>query len=373
MTKRLLPHTLLLLAATATLSACPGDDTGPAERLPYVDSWEEVSVLPAAQFGLLSIGDRISSDNYSNRGNVEVRYVEGTNAITIEMQRFTVAEDEDEAALNFDRMQYWGYSLSAPEKPADDNVLDRCDNTEGDDLPDRCYIRAYYDGLFQPSRDGANFRVTVPAGWAGDLFVVTADNLEEGVDTYPDRSDVIIDGLNGNLEVDMDSGNIDLKIDPNIPHYAGCEDSQACEDSGFMMGCGCTTPTNVTIANKTGQASNINVDVGSADNWYTMQLENNGTFSPGDDFLCEASIACDAFASCELDPAYTADPAQERAEINFPDNGLATRGAGIRIALTSEDCANIKYVNGPDDHGIEELPEEKRGVVTVCAGCLDSI
>ena len=371
MTKRLLPHTLLSIAAFAMLSAgCNGGgDDGDLPRVPFVDDWETVATLPAAQFGLISVGDTITSDNFANRGDVEILYVAGTDAITIEMQRFTVAESEAEADENFAKMQYWGYALSSPEPPAADNELDQCINPDPD-VVDRCYIRNYYDGQTQPIRDGANFRVTVPEGWAGDVLVVTSDNLAEGVETYPDRSNVTVDGLNGNLEVELDSGNVAVRMDPNIAHFAGCSNSDTCEADGFPMGCGCSVPTNVLVENRVGQASNITVDVGAADNWYTMILENRGDFSASDDFVCNATIDCSPFADCAINEEYAGDPAQERAEINFPDNGMAAEGAGIRIALTSEDCANITYADGPEDHGSDALPEEKRGEVQVCIGCL---
>ena len=32
--------------------------------------------------------------------------------------------------------------------------------------------------------------------------------------------------------------------------------------------------------------------------------------------------------------------------------------------------ANITYVDGPEDHGSDSLPEEKRGEIKVCVGCL---
>lgn len=373
MTKRTLHPAILSAAAlsvvaTASLTGCQKPDDPTDIRAPYVDEWVTEAELPAAQFTTLSIGDRLASDNFSNRGDVEVIYDANTQVITVEMQRFTVASSLEDAQGAFDRMEYWGYNLVTPEKPTDELMLDACDQIT-DPLHDRCFIRAYYDGLFQPVRDGANFRITVPAGWAGDLDIVTSDNLDEGVDTYPDRSDVKVDGLNGNLSVDLDSGNVEVRMDPNIAHYAGCGNSQACEDMDYVMGCGCSEPTNVSIANKPGQASNITVDVGTADNWYTMILENRGTFSSSDDFVCNATIDCDAFSDCVIDPDYAAQESQERAEINYP--GVpAIEGAGIRISLISEACANIKYVDGPDDYDTDPLPEEKRGELRACVGCL---
>ncbi|PRQ03007.1 hypothetical protein ENSA5_19460 [Enhygromyxa salina] len=375
MIKRLLPPALLVASSTAFLIASPGCGGAPEDpteiREPYLDSWEEVAQLPAAQFGKLSIGDRLTSDNFANRGDVEVRYVSGTDVITVEMQRFTVASDQAAADEAFGRMQYWGYDIATPEPPSDANMVDSCENPDGDAV-DACYIRAYYDGLFQPLRDGANFRVTIPAGWGGDLDIVTSDNLEEGIDSYPDRSDVIVDGVAGNLTIDLDSGNAQVKMDANTQHYAGCSANDTCVMEGYAMGCGCTTPTNIAIENSSGQSSNITVDVNNADNWYTMVLENQGTFSASDDFVCNATIDCSSFADCVIDDAYEALAYQERAEINYPGDP-AIEGAGMRVALVSKSCANIKYVDGPEDYEAESLPEEKRGELRVCVGCLEDL
>lgn len=368
MTKRTLHPAFLsavVISVAATSTGCPQPDDPTDIRAPYVDEWVTEAELPAAQFTSLSIGDRLASDNFSNRGDIEVLYEAGTDVIKVEMQRFTVASSEADAQGAFDRMYYWGYNLSTPEKPSDAILLDGCDQPE----QDTCYIRAYYDGQFQPVRDGANFRITVPIGWEGDLELTTSDNLEEGIESYPDRSDVTVDGLNGNLTIDLDSGNAEVRLDPNIAHYAGCGSSQTCEDMGYVMGCGCSEPTNISIANKPGQASNITVDVGSADNWYTMILENRGTFSSSDEFVCNATIDCGSFDECVIDPDYAALESQERAEVNFP--GMpAIEGAGIRLSLVSEACANIEYVNGPEDYDSESMPEEKRGELRACVGCL---
>ena len=230
-------------------------------------------------------------------------------------------------------------------------------------------MRNYYDGQFQPVRDGANFRVTIPRGWDGDLLLTTSDNLEDGIETYPDRSDITVNGLAGNLTVDLDSGDVKVRMDPATDHFAGCPSNDTCVEMGYVMGCGCNEPTNISIANNNGQSSNITVDVGNPDAWYTMILENRGTFSSSDDFVCTATIDCGPFSDCVIDPDYAAIPYQERAEINFPGDP-AINGAGMRIALVSEACSNIVYVDGPDDYEAETFPEEKRGDLEVCVGCL---
>jgi hypothetical protein len=367
MTTRLLSLPLLVATATSLMSCT--EDHGPvgAGREPYVDDWVMEMSGPAAQIESLSIGDRLSSDNFANRGDIEIRYVTGTDQITIYMQRFTIAKNQEDADAAFERMKFWAYDIASPAPPTPDDAPDGCWQ------PDvtGCYVRNYYEGQLQPVRDGVNFRVEIPVGWDGDLSVTTEDNLEEGIDTYPDRSDVIIDGVAGNLFVDMDSGNISVRMDPETDHFAGCPANDDCVAMGYVMGCGCSEPTNITIANKVGQASNITLDVGNSGAWYTMVLENKGTFMAGDEFICEATIDCDSFPNCEIDPDYADVAYQERAEVNYPGDP-AISGAGMRIALTSEACANIVYTEGPDDYGIEEFATEKRGDINVCVGCLEA-
>lgn len=368
MIKRLLTPSLLLCAA-ASIGGCPqNDDTSIGEgRQPYVDEWETVLEVPAsslANLGTLSIGDRETMENFANRGDVEVYYEAGAPGLKVEMQRFTIAKSQALADEAFGRMQLWIYDLATPAKPSADMEEDRC-FLEG---ATSCYIRAYYDGQSQPVRDGVNFRITLPAGWDGKLEITTADNLEEGVGVYPDRSDVYVYNAAGSVTIDNDSGNVEVSLDPNVAHFAGCASSASCEEMGFPMMCGCTDPTAISILNGTGQASNITVDV-PADNWYTVKLENQGNFSAGSDFVCTATIDCDAFADCVLDPAYAAIEYQERAEINWPGDP-AVMGTGININVTSQDCANIDYVEGPDDYEAEVLPNEQRGNLRLCSGCL---
>lgn len=367
MIKRSLPPFLLLACSALLFTGCSDDGTGIGEgNQPYVDSWETVLDGPAAAIEFLSIGDRQTSDNFANRGDIEVNYVEGTDKITVEMQRFTIAKSQDIADENFAKLEPWRYNISAPEAPAPDMDPEACFAEE----QTGCYVRVYYDGQIQPIRDGANFRVTLPVGWEGDLELVTEDNINEGIETYPDRSDVSVMGLNGNLAVDLDSGNVQVKVDPNIDHYAGCSGSADCEAANFdPMSCGCTEPTNIDISNNTGQASNITVDVSDASNWYTAKLVNEGMFSSSDDFVCNATIDCAPFADCGIDPDYANLDHEERAEINYPGEP-AIAGGGIRVTLASDDCDNILYVNDENDYDSENLPEEKRGELLMCVGCL---
>lgn len=357
----------LLLAATSLITACGDDGNSPDDgRKPYIDEWRVELTGPAAMVtNRLSIGDRLTSNNFANRGDVEVIYVDGTDQITVEMQRFTIAKNDADASAAFGRMKLWAYNIATPKTPSPADAANACFA----DGAASCYLRSYYEGQLQPVRDGANFRVTVPRGWTGNLEIVTSDNLEEGVGVYPDRSDVIVDGAAGNVNIDMDSGNVAVRMDPNTKHFANCAANDTCVAMGYAQGCGCDSPTNIAIANAAGQASDITVDVGNPDAWYTMILENRGSFSASDDFICTATIDCGPFDDCVIDPDFANLDQQERAEINWPGDP-AVAGAGMRISLVSESCANIAHINGPEDYESEDFPEEKRGDINVCVGCL---
>ncbi|MCA9696826.1 MAG: purine-nucleoside phosphorylase [Myxococcales bacterium] len=372
MFKRLLSLSSLACLATV-LTACPNGDGNDDEGIGagqaiYVGEWALVTQGPVADLDLLSIGDRETMDNYANRGNIDVVYMEGIDTVTVEMQRFTVAKSQAKADEAFARMLPWAYAISSPEKPSAENEVDKCF------MPDltTCYVRAYYDGQLQPSRDGVNFRVTLPAGWDGDLVLTTEDNLAEG--TYPDRSDITVMGLAGNLEIDMDSGNAAVKLDPNVAHFAGCGNSQACEDAGFNPMepvCTCSDPTNITIENGSSQASNMTVDVATADNWYTVRLENTGEAAASGELDCGAIVDCDAFSSCVVDSDFANLPYKEFAEINYPGEP-AIESSGIRVNLTSSNCSVVEYTNAGADYDLENsMPDsELRGVTHVCVGCL---
>lgn len=384
MNKRLL--SLALLPSLALLTACPEPPpTTPEDRKAYVDDWETVAEGPVDALTKISIGDRLTTDNYANRGDVEVIFDAAATGAKVEMQRFTIANSQEVADAAFLRMQYWGYDSSTPgvfdpeNNPDDAAILCFAPETTA------CYIRAYYEGQAQPVRDGANFRVTLPAGWDGDLEIVTSDNLNEGIETYPDRGDVTVTGLSGTLNVDLDSGNVAVKVDPTIEHYAGCASNEVCETGNpdadpafgpFDPACGCTDPTFITISNGPGQASNMTIDVPTTSavtgepRWYDVRLENEGTFSASDEFVCQAQIDCDAFgAGCLINPDFADIEYKEWAAINYPGDP-AIPATGIQINATSAACANIAYLEDPTDYDLEEFPQEQRGNLRVCSGCL---
>ena len=125
MTTRLLSLSLLVAASTFA-TACGTDGGEPDTRKPYVDDWKVELSGPAAQITKLSIGDRIASDNFANRGDIEVIYSDATDQITIEMQRFTIAKNDMLATEAFGRMQFWAYDISSPAAPKPEDAADAC-------------------------------------------------------------------------------------------------------------------------------------------------------------------------------------------------------------------------------------------------------
>lgn len=349
-----------LLLCTVSTQACIGScfpirtielSGGGEARVPFVDEWDTVFEAPASDYTLLKVGGRISGDNFANRGDIEVDFVEGSTQIRVQMQRFTVAGDLDEAEDNFARMSSWAYDLEVPQPPDEAIAAFACGLADST----RCHLRPYFDGLFQPSRDGVNFRISLPSGWAGELILGTSDNLAD--DIYPDRSDVDVEGLAGDLSVDMDSGRLHVRLDPQLPHYADCPDSAECEALGHGAECSCEQPTSIRARTGTGAAANMEVELADPDRWYSVRLENSAS-----DSTCTVALDCSPFDGCELD---TSEPGTLSAELNFP-GAPATAGSGIEISLLSEGCGLVDFVEGPEDYGLL-VREEQRGLLTLRA------
>jgi hypothetical protein len=326
-------------------------------RRPYRDDWREELVLPAAQFERLIIGGTIVMDNFANRGDIEIRYVAGSSEIVVEMQRFTVAQNSEDSEAGFARMKSWAYSLETPEAP-DDEIADAACELGGADF---CHVRSWYEGQIQPVRDGVNIRVTLPVGWAGELELETEDNLQES--EYPDRGDVLVDGLAGPLQVVLDSGRVELRLASSYPHFPGCALDEACVAAEFAPDCGCSEFARIGVTARVGEAAELLVDV-PADHTYAVELQNA---DPGLELGCTVEIDCDGFPECVLDPDTVGDPAVARAAINHPGDP-AILGAGIDIELHSGACSMIDHAEQPSDW-ISGPAADLRGSVRLCSGC----
>jgi hypothetical protein len=211
-------------------------------------------------------------------------------------------------------------------------------------------------------RDGANIRVILPRGWAGELELVTEDNLAEG--DYPDRGDVLVDGLAGKLHVQLDSGRARVQLDSSYEQYPGCPANDSCVEAGMAPDCGCSEFGYVRIDARNGQAADIVVDVPSQ-NYYRAELLN---VDPMLELGCSVEIDCPAFPDCAIDPAFADVVAIEMAAINDP-GPPAVSGSGIYVHLQSGACAMIDHAESPADW-VEGVAAEVRGSIRLCSGCL---
>lgn len=350
------------IAVTAALVACTEGPPGQG-RQPYLDEWRVVVEHDDVDdLALLSVGSRLVFDNFANRGDIEVRFDPAQSGIRIEMQRFTIADDPATAMAAFERMQAWAYA-SPPTGTADDEGLP-CFMAG----TSTCHVRVHHESVVQPWRDGANLRVTLPAAWQGELELVTSDNLGEGVEYYPDRSDVAVWGLAGALSVELDSGNVAIAVASSLTHFEGCPLADTCELGGFDPACGCTQPTAIRVANAAGHASNVVIDLPltssltASPHWYEVRLDR-GDPEAG----CTASIDCEDLGCVEaVDP----DGAEVSATIGYP-GAPALVGAGILVNAFSAACSDVEYVDDPtQDYGRGAAPSEQRGNLRVCTGCL---
>lgn len=329
---------------------------------------------PGDEVASLTIGGTEVSENFINRGDVEVYFNGPEGKITVELRRFTFAPDAATAQDNWDRMIPWNYSGTVV-APSDEIMDEDCT----DAFRNGCQIRVWYDGQTQPVRDGADIRVTLPPSYVGHLDIVTEDNVVE--DEYPDHGDVTINNLRGSAEIELDSGNVMVKLADDILEgptcgpeaVAACEnytDPDSMEPKPWDTSCGCTDFGQVKVSTRPERAANITVDI-PGDLWGTTNMENaQPGMKKSDETLCTASVDdCKGIDACE-DLIYDANfPWKRQTEFNDPGD-FAPAGAGFGFPLKSEGCQIVNYVNGPDDWG-KELKDEKRGDLLVCNGCLD--
>ncbi|MGH1342185.1 MAG: hypothetical protein ACRBN8_11565 [Nannocystales bacterium] len=392
-----------LLLCVPLLCACPsedpsgggggggtdsGEDAFPASgNQPAEDEWtlEIDQPFDPAVVQSLIIGGLEHADNFANRGDIAVQYA-ATDRITVEMRRFTSASNATGAQQDFDRLNIWAYETAgSPNRPDQMDAADACIDPSGQaPWRDGCQIRVYYDGLVQLARSGADFRVTLPKGFAGALGLGTEDN--DADPDYQDRATVCVEDLAGSADVFLGAGEAFVSLATDLNPFPLCtaEDISACEQSGWQLGCPCLATqavgTRTIVRSGDGQAADITVDV-PEDLWarYTLRNEADGMevgneVDPG--ALCVASVSA---GSGVLLPSATTDPTQapwfNDGLLNQPPNGV--QGAGYGITLLSDRCEVVLGTEYPEDfegdgNGADQEAHE-RGNLSVCAGCVRTL
>ena len=357
------------LAALALLStACNGDDgtsaTGDTfDVFPYEDDWQEVvnTSFPLDTVKSITIGRREFNDNFASRGDVEVLFDQDAETIIVELRKYAMQGTQDEANAAFEKLSLWAYSSSGnPDQPSKMDPADDC--TAG--WQDGCKIYLYYDGLSQPVRSGADFRVHLPKAYRNLLTVETEDNTSE--DAYKQRGDITVKDLCGSATLKMENGVAKVRMCAGLQEGPTCTADQitACEDMNWDASCPCTDFGQLKITSQEPYAGNITVDFPEG-LWANVSMENTVAGSE-----CLASFD-NCAGGCTLDQS-SENLAKGKAEYNYPGEP-ATPGVGYAFNLEANGCETVFYVDEPDDYVLNAMDSslsEQRGNLSVCTGCL---
>lgn len=371
-----------LLVTALTAGAC-GDngsattegETGEAgERQPQVGEWKkEVDALPFplsgdARITTLTIGRKEFDENFANRGNIEILFDHPEETITVETRKY-VFGDEIDKDNTFKKLSLWAFSSSGnPTRPDSQPSANDCTK---DTWKDNCAIYVYYDGKSQPERSGMDFRVHLPTGYRGKLFVSTEDNITE--QSYPRRGNITIDNLCTHGDVAMEAGWAKIKMcreltpAPACPP-AGIENCETFPDGAWSKDCQCGDGSlfgQLIVRAPQPWAANITIDIPETV-WLNTTLKNTEVMKPHD---CKPQISACNGANCTIN---TEDEYAPSAEFNYPSEA-APSGAGFNVTVESGGCTKIPFIDDPKKWKPEsegEPGEELRGLLDVCSGCL---
>jgi hypothetical protein len=302
-----------------------------------------------ASISSIAIGGLTTQDNFANRGDVIVMVDGPEDRILVELRRFTWRSGEWEAGLDFETTKLLAHtgSLRPPHEIPDEN---RCGLRDPDDpekfspWQDACAIRVYYQGQLQPSRLGADIRVTLPQSYRGSILVTTEDNA--AMEDYVNRGDICVQGLNGSLDAKLESGLAYVVFDREAtspPCHA--PDLQECPDFG------------ATEVESTG-AADVNIDV-AQDLWATYCLNTDGEITvdwPGADLLAPT------------------DACPVNGENNRPEEYTPGEEGPYRIRATTAEASGVLYTDNPEEYvgpgNGDQQQSGSRGDIVLCAGCL---
>lgn len=359
------------------------------ESHPQLTEWKTVvDKLPFPTTGdnkinRLTIGRKEYTNNFANRGDIEVSFDQDTDVISIELRKYDFSDDitaqgDETKEGTFERMSLWAYNEggSSPAKPSEADMLDPEKNCTIDAWKDNCSVYVYYDGLTQPVRSGADLKVHLPKAWRGELNVQTEDN--EGESRYPRRSNVTITG-DGDAgwcssgTVKMSAGVGKIKLCRELSPAPNCSAAQidACENfekdgmpAAWDPTCGCDADNfgQIRIESLKPWAADITVDMPDT-TWLNATVANQSEAKPHE---CKPVLDnCSGTCKLKDDSEYT-----KAGEFNYP-GPAAPSGAGFNLTVLSAGCTLVDYFASPDDWAADATPEsEIRGHLKVCTGCL---
>ncbi len=343
----------------------PPEEIGPREGA------REVAVdalpFPLADIRTLTVGRKELDRNFANRGLVEVLFDHDEETITIETRKYVFGDAVEAEAL--ERLSLWAFVSSAKPVPRPPKAEDCTDGAWKD-------IRrsaAYYDGQSQPLRTGMDFRVHLPRGYRGELFVTTEDNTSE--DSWPRRSDVTVLDLCSGGELDLRSaGRAKVRMCRDLSPAPACPPESVAAARlprrQRPRGLGPRMPVRHrqlrparVIRAAEPWAADITLDV-PLDVWLNATLQN---VAPMKQPQCLPRLG-----GCEA-PRYILDdidPFSPTAEFKISSDA-APHGAGFNFFAVS---GAVPSFHSPiparrGDPG-QTPQEELRGKVQLCSGCL---
>ncbi|MEM9454609.1 MAG: hypothetical protein AAGF11_10550 [Myxococcota bacterium] len=390
-----------LTLAGVLMSGCPGTDDGGTDRTPFRDEWRVAADQPfdhtgtnadgdpVAQIFQLTIGGRESNNNFANRGDVIVNFDGPADRILVEMRRFTFAANEEAAEEDYEDLVLWAYNASSVGRPQDQEEEDNCNSVDANGVPagwiNDCDVRVYFDGQNQLRRSGADLRVTLPPDYRQDFSVITQDNVED--DNYFNRGNVCISNLFASAQVETESGNVWVSLDPEIyeapkcspDQIANCEEWTVEDEMGedvpapWASECSCISQGGgqfgqLQVDNRDNNSSDITVDIPGG-LWTSITAQNQGMMQT------EAGDHCDALVSvpnAEADTTGNDFPWQAKFFTNYPGES-AIRGAGFNIQVISSECGPVAYTESPEGYvgmGGEDQVSAERGNIEVGTGII---
>jgi hypothetical protein len=336
---------IVVLGASMVL-ACVDSSLHDDEAELVADAWETAidTTLPAG-VTRIRVGHLGASDNFANRGGVEVRHDAEPGTIRVELRRFAWGSAAQAEEL-FADLHLWAYATQTPVAPGPS--LSDLDCATG--WRDDCLVTVWFDGYLQPLRAGADLRVHLPPDFEGDIDLVTED-LALPDATTPRFSDVVVQGLRGTVSVDLGSGATAIRLAPEIEVAPACtaEDNATCAAADWQAPCDCAQFGFVRVAPRGPLGAPVTIDA-PASLWLDVCLEN--TASPQIEATCTATVACDDFDDCAIEEETGPPPWKLAGALNLAGEG----DGGFEIFATASACTLHEGA--------------ARGGMHLCSGCL---
>ncbi|MEM6992031.1 MAG: hypothetical protein AAF721_16090 [Myxococcota bacterium] len=392
--------TLLAGLMAMPLVACTGSSSdGTPDRRPFRDEWRVEADVPFVhtdsegmlQIGDITIGGREFNDNFANRGDVIVNFDGPADKILVEFRRFTTNTSPDAAELDFDAMSLWAFNSGVGQPTKPDQVDPEADCVAGGWLAG-CGVRVYYDGQTQLARAGVDIRVTLPSDYRRTVNVITEDADEDG--DYLNRGNVCVNGSNGTVDVEMQSGKANIIVSDDATPAPICglppntksnpsPEIQMCDDL-MVMGAASPWDTNpgddgtscpcsmtgeygvVKVESDASASTDITVDL-PAGLWSSITVENLGD-TPDD---CTGQISVPGLIQADLGNEF---PWEAKGSVSLPSDAIVPGVGGYNIQARSGQCGPVAFTEDPSDFvGVNNgsmQDNELRGNVEVCTDCI---